>query len=920
ANRALRDGDFAGARALAEERCAADPLDEPAHVLLMKALAGEGRRSDALAVFARLRRRLAADLGVSPGGEATAVHAELLADDDTRAPTPRRRGRTVGLRADPTPLIGREEDLAALLAASDAHRVVTVLGPGGVGKTRMANTVGNVLAERGLPVFFVPLASVRDNDDVVAALAQALDVGETDMTTPGRPRLQAGDLADRLADAVRGRESVLILDNCEQVVDACARIVDDLIATEPQLRVLTTSRAPLQIAAEQVYPLPVLDVDGTDASAVELFTVRARAVRPDVDLPADTVVDLCRHLDGLPLAIELAAARTRTLSVDEIAQRLAERFDLLRSADRTAPDRHRTLRAVIGWSWDLLDEDARDALRRLCRFPAGFSADAAARVLSAPVGDPGVDDVLDALVNQSLLGVADAAGHTRYRMLEMVREFGEEQLDDATGVPVDAAMAAWARRFATDIRRRGESGTDRALINDVAIEVENLIWVLRRALADRTGVDGKATPESATTIVTVFPLIAAFWGMRGMHAEIHAWAQRILDALPPPPVDPDEQTRELWQATLLGIIGQSLGVRDLRGVGRGRAALRRLYRRDLRLQLPLELLGSLAVTRSIPDGVRTVVRAAESDNPEVRQLALALRHNLRENAGNLTGAMNDAEALRGYMNPDDPFLSSMISVSTASVYSQQGRWEEAVGFYRTGASNLASIGADDDEQQARGFLVGSLIAMGRYDEADRELAILADGWRPGDPVPQGNPEAIAGMMLAFAELAAARGEPSLEMYEQAGRLLVDGHPMAARDPGALMVLSVIVAGLALGGSWRSARTVVSAVLEGMTQMFTPRGWHDVPQAATMALATGLVLSGDPDVDDGQTRLDGAELMLLADRLGARRDYRSLNEVRDDMRAHSPVTDAQWEELADRVASMSRRDAIDEFFRLVQRVR
>lgn len=909
---ALNDGDYACAREIAEQRCAVDPLDEPAHVLLMRALVGQGRRADALAVFARLRRALATDLGVDPGGEATALHAELLAENPpTVAAPPTRRAKTVGLRAEPTPLVGRDADLAALVTAVGRHRVVTILGPGGVGKTRVANAVGNAVStRRNLPVFFVPLASVRDNDDVVAALAQALDVGEVDMSTPGRPRLAVGDLADRLADAVRGRESLLILDNCEQVIEACARIVDDLIAVEPGLRVLTTSRSPLQIAAEQIYPLPVLEVEGEHPSAVELFTVRARAIRPGIELPADTVNDLCRHLDGLPLAIELAAARTRTMSVEEVARRLAARFDLLRSADRTAPDRHRTLRAVIEWSWDLLDDDARNALARLCRFPAGFSPAAAATVLGQ---GPEVDDALDALVNQSLLGVTEVAGRTRYRMLEMVREFGEEQLDDETGAQVDAAMARWACDYATAVRRTGESGVDRALITDVATEMENLIWVLRRAL---TGREAGETGDTAVTIVTVFPLVASFWGMRGMHSEIHSWAQRIIDALPAAPPDLDDRLRELWQATLLTVIGQLLAVRNLRGVARGRAALRPLHRPDLRFELPTELLGSLVLTHRVTDGVRSVVRATASANPEVRQIALGLRHNLRENAGNLAGALADADRLRDHMNPSDPFAASMINVSTASVYSQQGRWEEAVGYYRAGAHTLASIGADDDEQQARGFLVASLIAMGEIDEAETELAILADGWRPGDPAPQGNPEAVAGMILGYAEVARARGEGSVDLYQQASDLLIGDHPMVVRDPGALMVLSVIIAGLSLEGAWPRARAVVDVVRDGMREMFTPRGWHDIPQAATMALATGLMVSTDPAETDAAARADGATLMLLSERLGARRDYRSLNDVREHMREYSPLPDAHWQELADRVASMSRRDAVDEFYRLV----
>lgn len=517
--RALAAGDYATARLLAEKRCAQDTLDESAHMLLMRALDGQGRRGEALAVFSRLRRELATELGVDPGPAATALNAELLRPSGSPQPAtpPHRRGRATGLRAESTPLVGRDDDLRAIVAEVEAHRVVTVLGPGGVGKTRIANAVGNEFAAQGKSVFFVPLASVRVDDDVVAALATALGVGEVDISASGRPRLAVGELADRLADAVRGRPTLLILDNCEQVVDGAARIVADLVAAEPDLSVLTTSRSPLLIAAEQVYPLPVLRVDGADASAVELFMMRARSVRPTAELPADKVAVLCAHLDGLPLAIELAAARIRTMAVDEITARLVARFDLLRSADRTAPDRHRTLHAVIEWSWDLLDDSARTALRRMCRFPAGFSLAAAAQVLGSEGAE--LDDALDALVNQSMLQVTESAGRVRYRMLEMVREFGEEKLSgSADGEPddVDAAMARWARAYARDARERYDRSADRSLIVSMQDETENLVWVLRCACET----DG--APDSLT-IVTVFPAVAAFWAMRGLHAEVRSW-------------------------------------------------------------------------------------------------------------------------------------------------------------------------------------------------------------------------------------------------------------------------------------------------------------------------------------------------------------------------------------------------------------
>ncbi|HNP55702.1 MAG TPA: BTAD domain-containing putative transcriptional regulator [Gordonia sp. (in: high G+C Gram-positive bacteria)] len=909
---ALATGDFATARDLAQVRCATDPLDESAHVLLMRALTGEGRRADALAVFARLRRRLASDLGVAPGGEATAVNAELLLED---APTPndtarRSSPKTVGLRADPTPLIGREDDLAAIASGVEAHRLVTILGPGGVGKTRVANAVGNVLAQRGLPVFFVPLASVRDNDDVVAALAQALEVGEADLNAAGRPRLTVGDLADRLADAVRGRESVLILDNCEQVIDACARIVDNLIAAEPRLRVITTSRAPLQIAAEQVYPLPVLDSDGEAPPAVELFTVRARAVRPDADLPLEKVARLCHDLDGLPLAIELAAARMRTMSIDEISARLAQRFEFLRSASRTAPDRHRTLRAVIDWSWDLLDDEARQALRRLCRFPAGFSSTAAATVLGR--SGTACDDVLDALANQSLLTVAEVAGVTRYRMLEMVREFGEERLvGSGEEAGVDAAMAAWARGFAIQLRRDYETNADRTIVASISVEVENLVWVLRRAI-------GRG---DAPTIITVFPAVAAFWSMRGLHAEVLAWSPRILAALPrvSDGIDGtslDDDTRELWQATLLICAVHQYINPDLRELARARADLRALRRPNLADDLPMEFGSSLLLAPAARVGVRRALAGTRSSNPEIARASLTMRANLRENAGNFHGALADATAVRDRTSPGDLWASSAINITTGSIHGQLGEWELAVEHYRSGIETLQAIGADEDELQARSYLLITLVALGRLDEADEQFAIIAGGWTPADPDPQGNPEVVAATLLSAAAIARARGRDTADLYARAGDLLIREHPGVTRDPGAAMILSVATLGLVLHRDFDRAARILHNLASGMVEMFGTRGWHDAAQAGTMALAAGIALATHPDAD-ATARRTGGRLMSLARRIGTRRDFPLVDEVLHSIDDVGAAAVPNWTEEADGVASMSRRDAIAEFTRLLR---
>lgn len=874
---AMATGDHTTAVELAEKRCDADPLDETAHVDLMRALAGSGRVPDALAVFARLRRALSEHLGVDPGLQAVALNAELLQKDSVPTPATPRRGRVAGLVADSTELIGRDDDIATVLGLLERHRVVTVQGPGGVGKTRVANRVGYHIADTGPQVYYVPLAPVRDADDLVPAIAAALGVGETDLGGSGRPRLAVGDLADRLVDAIRGRDTLIILDNCEQVIDRCAQVVADLLAVEPRVRILVTSRSPLLLAAEQIYLLPVLDA-GVTGPAVALFEARARAIRPDAYLPRDTIAEMCRHLDGLPLAIELAAARVRTMTVEEIGRRLAERFALLRGSDRSAPDRHRTLYAVIDWSWELLDDDARSALRRLCRFPAGFTARAAGTI----VGYRGfrLDDTLEALVNQSLLTVAENGGQVRYRMLETVREFGEDKLSGGSSAgtdesrDVDAAMRAWAIEFATQAMDHYDSGVDGQLMTLLDAEVDNLVWILRRAV---TGMEQGARDDLVDTVVQVFPVLTGFWMARGLNAEVFSWGARVLPSLPVPPRDVPPGLRRSWQATVLASMAHQMMHRDLRLLATGRYYLRRLHRPDHVYRVPTELISACVLSRHPLAAIRYIVRGTQAADEEVRTAALSIRMNLRENFGHLEGALQDGLAMRERaMTSDDTWMAAMVHVSIGSVYGQQAQWHKAIEYYRTGLRRLAELGAREDEMQTRCYLVANLVAAGQLDgsaellaEAEAELAVIADGWTPADPDPQGSPEVTASMMVSTAELEMTRGNDDVaaDLYRRAAAVLKREHPLGARDPGVGMLVAVTVAGLMRAGRTDSAREFLPLLEDGVVETFGALGWQDAPQAGTMLLAYGYVLCAD-----GATRATGARLLAMARRMRARQDY------------------------------------------------
>ena len=363
---------------------------------------------------------------------------ECLATDVCRNPA---RGNEVAaiptnLPQEQNSFVGREHELGQLRRLLDDTRALTLCGTGGIGKTRLALQVLAAVADE-FPdgAWFVELGDLQQPDLVVSRVAAAVGVGEE----PGRP------LVDTLADALRPRRLLLALDNCEHLIDACARVCQRLLASSPGLRLIATSREPLRVAAEtvwQVHPLSVAPggaalapEDALRYEAIRLFAARAAASLPGFAIgPANSaaVAALCRALDGVPLAIELAAAWVRTLSVEQIAARLADRFGLLTTGNRTAPPRQRTLRAAMDWSYELLTASEQVLLRRLSVF-VGWSLEMAEQVCSddhLAAGD--VLDLLASLVDKSLVVLEpEVLGEARYRLLDTIREYAAERLSDA---------------------------------------------------------------------------------------------------------------------------------------------------------------------------------------------------------------------------------------------------------------------------------------------------------------------------------------------------------------------------------------------------------------------------------------------------------------------------------------------------------
>jgi predicted ATPase/DNA-binding SARP family transcriptional activator len=478
---------------------AEDPLHERLAGQLVTVLYGAGRQADALAAYERTRARLADELGVPPSPALQAVHLGVLRGDlaparAERRPDPAPPPRS-NLPAPVTSFVGRTEELAHIEDALAAGRLVTLIGPGGAGKTRLAQQAAAPWAERLEDgVWLVELAPVTAEAELVPAVLGALGLREAALIErPGQPPPREG--LERLLDALAPRETLIVLDNCEHLVASAAAMAEQLLAGCPRLRVLATSREPLAIAGERLAGVPPLgfpapDADPADAlghPAVRLFADRAAAASPGFAVDAATVaptVEICARLDGLPLALELAAARLRSLPVEQVAARLDDRFRLLTGGSRTALPRHRTLRAVVDWSWDLLDDDERVLARRLAVFPAGATAAAAAAVCADGAPEVEVLDALSALADRSLLVAVPGADPPRFSMLETIREYGAERLVEAGELEaVRTAHARWFAALAAEAEPRLRRADQIVWYHRLEAERENVLAGLRH-LAD----------------------------------------------------------------------------------------------------------------------------------------------------------------------------------------------------------------------------------------------------------------------------------------------------------------------------------------------------------------------------------------------------------------------------------------------------
>ena len=837
------------------ERLAGDDASPDDEVLaaLLRAVAAVRGVPAALERYEAYRAHLAEALGVDPGPELRALHQELLARD---------RPVRSGLVYAGTALIGREPDVAAVSALLRTSRVVTILGPGGLGKTRLAQVLA-WSAEQPV-VHVVELVGVTSPDDLIGEVGSALGVRDS---VSGRRVLtpqQRADVRARIAQQLEQAPALLVLDNCEHVVDAVADLVAFLVAAVRDLRVLTTSRAPLAIGAERVYQLGQLDThDG-----VELFGQRATAARPGVALPAQTVTEIVTRLDGLPLAIELAAVKVRVMSVDDIAHRLSNRFALLRGGDRSAPDRHQTLIAVIDWSWNLLAERERRALRRLSVFHDGFTLEAAESVLG-----PEALDAVQELVDQSLLTVVDAASGARYRMLETVREFGRMQLVDS-GEEDEArtAQRAWATRYADTHLAVLYGPAQPEAMDHLRAEENNLADVLRQALVE----------PDVEAVVRIFGALGAYWSIAGEHARVITLTGALTDVVAD--WDPPEELAEKTRLTVaLGLFGAVLGSPP------EAAVLRKLAERlgVATASPPLRALLTVLLALADPSGdtarARTTELLGDSDR-RVRAIAYQFLSHERENSGDPHGAVEAAVAALDLASDEDgPWAKAILHAQLCGLYAQIGDVVRAAQHAREGLPVLERLGANDDVLQLKSVLAMSALDQGDIDEAARQVAeIDRAGYR-------GAIGARGTLLAARGQLCLARGETEegLALFRRSAEEMRQIRFPGLAEDADMLPWTIYGDALAVAAHARHGEGEEGADLyAGLAGRLAPcldraRPLLDVPVSGVALFAVGLwaLLRG------ALSAPDAIRLLVLADRF-------SYNRLSPSMRWKDAVEDAE----------------------------
>ncbi|MET8023182.1 ATP-binding protein [Streptomyces avermitilis] len=844
------------------------PRDEELLAELLRCEAATAGRAAALTRYDAYRRRLRDELGTDPGPGLRSVYQELLRAD---VPTVRH-----GVPHEPNPLLGRDADVAAVSGLLREARVVTVVGPGGLGKTRLSHAVSRAAAQP--VVHFVTLAGVLADDDVAGEVASAVGAGE------GR---FGGDAVGGTVAALGAGPALLVLDNCEQVIPGAADLVQALVSRSKELRVLATSRAQLGLTSESVYALPEL----SPATSVELFTQRARAARPGVELPADQVAEICRHLDGLPLAVELAAARVRVLSVADISRRLRDRFALLRGGARDAPERHRTLQAVVEWSWNLLEADGRAAMRALSVFPGGFTEDAAQYALGESAD---ALTLLEQLAGQSLIKVGDTPSGLRFHMLETLREFSAARRAEAgEEEAVTGRFLLWAREFGRahhDVLFSG--GPQRPWIR-IRAEQDNLVLALRYALARADG----------PTTAALTAALGSLWSTGSNYARLAALADETggpLSHYRPSPENPEDVETARSAATVCTAC---------LFMGRGPYAVRHLVTlRRLPPAPPDTLTRALAIVlgafpETHPPRYTRLQELCDADAPLLAGMAAGVASYVWEAEHDTERALVCARRMLDVLGPlENPAMRLIGHGRISELCLKSGHGAEAYDHLRAALGALDEVGDWTDTIGVRWGLVLACLQRGEVDEAEYWLGLAA--------LEQSESAETFGTDLpARAEIALARGltEVGLGLWRQAVERIREGSLLHADDPfvdpWSLEIQSAALAAHAQCGRLEPVAGLAERLRERLLGMLSGSSGDgppaELPVYGTVLLALGFagLAGGDPAA---------VRLVALAERMPAVREFPALSSARSRQAAEN-ADRAAYDDARSTYATLKREE-------------